>query len=522
MTWTWIDPQHEADFKRAGLAAAGDFLSFQGVILGGHPDRHVHRVELLREWGPPVVGYLKKEHRVRFRDRLAGVWAGCGWVSKSVREAKLLQAASAAGIDCPRVLAYGEDGGQAFVLVENLDMADLRKYAKAFPRQRRHVAKALGREIARLHAAGFQHPELYAKHVLLRQEENGYRFAFLDWQLARCVSRLTFKQRCRDLAALHATLADEIVSPDDRLACLRAYRQSAGVELPPILDMARAVESLTLRLLTKRRIRELRQLPLPHLAQNLIWVDGEALTVTLDFWKETSGHMPAWLQMPAPPAHLPFLEEITLPQDNRLRLTRRWFTPSKLRSLAGIKKTGFPSPEFEQVGALIRLQRFGLRGPRLLAVGHRDLPSGAKYSFLLVEPTEEARPLEEPPELDDDSTFPTLLGRFLRRVHEAGYALKQSPFQPQAHWGAMDDWDENGELVFLRLDGIMRSDLAFPQRLAQDLSWIGQDTALSWSAASLTRLVHAYLGRQRWTAEADQMLASLLGALPPGERQVVR
>ncbi|MFO0969871.1 MAG: lipopolysaccharide kinase InaA family protein [Gemmataceae bacterium] len=522
MSWTWIDPEYEEDLRSLGLEHAGDFLALQGVILCGHPDRHVRRVELIRESGAPIVAYLKKEHRVRFRDRLAGVWAGCGWVSKSVREGKVLQAARTAGIGCPRVLAYGEDAGQAFLLIENLDMADLRKYAKAFPRQRRKVSKAIGREIARLHAAGFRHPELYAKHVLLRQENDGYRFAFLDWQLAKQVRRLSFQQRCRDLASLHATLADELASPDDRLACLREYRKNAGVELPNILQMARTVEGMAASLLSKRRIRELRQLPLPHLAQNLIWVDGEALTMTLDFWKETGGQAPAWLHMPLPPARLPALEEVIIPQDNReLRLTRRWFTPSLLRSLPGARKTGFPSPEFEQVGALIRLQRFGLRGPRLLAVGHRDLPSGGKYSFLLVEPSEEARPLEEAPDVDMQPWFPALLGRFLRQMHEAGYGLKQSPFRPTAQWGVMGEDEDEGELVFLRLEGIQRSKLPAEQRLLQDLHWVGHEAPLHWTENALTELVRTYVGRQRWTAEAAALLGMLSEALPPGERQVV-
>lgn len=522
MSWVSIHPEHEQDFKRLGLETAADFLCLQGVILGGHPDRHVRRVELLREWGPPLVAYLKREHRVRLRDRLASVWAGLGWSSKSAREARILQEAARAGIGCPRVLAFGEETGQAFLLVAHLDMADLRKYSKAFPRQRRQVAKALGKELARIHAAGFQHPEVYAKHVLVRQDEDGHQFAFLDWQMASAQRRLTPSQRCRDLAALHATLADELVGPADRLACLRVYHQHANVKLPPLNKMARAVEGLSKNLLNKRRIRELRQLPLPHLAQNLIWLDGERLCVTLEFSKELAGEVPAWLQMPSMPRAWPCVQERDIHHAGRtLHLTHRWFTPPAAWSLPGLKRTTFPSPEFEQVAALVRLQRFRVRCPRLLALGHRDV-SGGKYSFLLLEPVEDARPLEELPSEStwSDCFFPQL-GRFLRCVHEAGYALKHSPFALAPHWAVLDEWDEEGELVFLRTDGLERSETPFPERLAQDLRWV-LDGAGAWpDEAIMSRLVHAYVGRKRWTAEAAALLTRLTDQLGTAERQAV-
>jgi hypothetical protein len=337
--------------------------------------------------------------------------------------------------------------------------------------------------------------------------------------LARARRRLAVTERCRDLAALHATLADELASPADRLACLRAYRQEAGLSQPSIGPMARSVEGYARKLLTKRRIRELRQPPLPHLAQNLIWVDGEALCVTLEFWKEVSGQLPAWLRMPTRPRTLPCVEEMRLRHGTReLRLTRRWFMPPLAIPIPGLKKTTFPSPEFEQVGALVRLQRFGLRTPRLLAVGHRHLATGGKYSFLLIEPIENAQPLHElPADGDERPGFFAQLGRFLRRIHEAGYACQQSPFQAACHWGLLEEEGEEHELVLLRLDGLERTEIALPQRLRRDLRWA---LARRLETAALAQLVHAYVGHKRWTAEAETLLSALAEFARPPERLV--
>ena len=106
-------------------------------------------------------------------------------------------------------------------------------------------------------------------------------------------------------------------------------------------------------------------------------------------------------------------------------------------------------------------------------------------------------------------------------MHEAGFGLKQSPFRPTAQWGVIGDDGDEGELVFLRLEGIQRSKLAGEQRLLQDLHWVGHEAPLHWTEHALTDLVRAYVGRQRWTAEAASLLGMLSEALPPGERQVV-
>src|SRR5262245_60031696 len=87
------------------LNTADDFLNHPGEIISGHPDRHVMRTT----FGAANV-YLKREHRVPWRNRLASWRAGFGFASVSVREARTLQALIAAGLPAPEWIAAGEDG----------------------------------------------------------------------------------------------------------------------------------------------------------------------------------------------------------------------------------------------------------------------------------------------------------------------------------------------------------------------------------------------------------------------------
>src|SRR5205807_933169 len=110
----------------------------------------------------------------------------------------------------------------------------------------RALAARLCEALAAVHAAGVTHPDLYAKHVLV----GAAGVCFLDWARARRRWVLGWERRWRDLAALDATLADDLASPRERLACLRAYlRRQVGRRVPGLAVAARAVRRHARRLL---------------------------------------------------------------------------------------------------------------------------------------------------------------------------------------------------------------------------------------------------------------------------------
>src|SRR5262249_16731297 len=211
------------------------------------------------------------------------------------------------------------------------------------------------------------------------------------WTRARRRRRVRGRPRRRDLAALDATLAEELATPRDRLAFLRAYlRGAAG--LPGLARAARSVRRLAERLLRKRRIRELRQPPLEWGRQNLVWLRGGALCVTRAFRAELRGRLPEWLAPVASPGEVARTPVERSGGRKGLLIRRRQSRPLAWLG-AWLRGRRLVSPELEQAGLLFRLQRYGVAAPRLLAAGQRHVRPWRTDSLLLLEPLQGTVPL---------------------------------------------------------------------------------------------------------------------------------
>jgi tRNA A-37 threonylcarbamoyl transferase component Bud32 len=553
-----IHPAYRALFAGLGLRSAADFLRLDGEILGGHPDRHVLRLTLRAaerdggqaeqtvcsdESGPVATAtahsiataqqlgvYLKKEHRVRWRNRLANWCLGYGWVSKSTREGQMLRQVEGAGIGCPRALAWGEDDGRAFLVVRaEDDGAELRGYLCDHPPERAEVARALAVQIARIHEAGFYHRDLSSKHVLMRREDDTYRFCFLDWQRARRLRRVSWRERLMDLAMLDATLAEQCAAPRERLLfwnqyleaavgsfSARSHRRAPNGSAATDDAAARGTPRrllhflcrLSARLQSKRRIRELRQAPLAPGEQNLIWLDGEDLCVTRQFLDEV-GTPPSWLQASpeSPPRNALEVTTIAGGGGRAWRLLRRWSHRPLGWLLGLLRRSPFPAPEFEYAAAIIRLQRYGVETPRLLALGHRGSRPWHKESFLLVEPPAETAPLLAVLDDADVRQRHRLLrqaGALWRRIHEAGYAWRGHVLTPLAVS------QPAGRLALTGVEWLQRH-RSTPERLAtRDFLKLMDAPLPRVSATDRFRFVLGYFGVERPSAELRARLRRLV------------
>jgi tRNA A-37 threonylcarbamoyl transferase component Bud32 len=385
-----VNPRYRDLLARHGLTAAGRLLALPGAIVSGHPDRNVARVAV-----GGVGAYLKREHRVRRRDRLGSAWAGFGLVSKSVREARTLAALRRAGVGCPEWVAAGEEGGRAFLLVEDLaDTLDLRQFLRdrrGPSAERYRFARRLGSALARVHEAGFDQPDLYAKHVLVDPHTEAIHF--LDWQRSRRWGRFGRRRRAQDLAALDATLAEELATGRERLTCLRAYVTAwePGAPAAGVMQFARDVRRRSERLLGRRRVRQERASPPPVAGQGVLWLDGEALCVTQEFWADLAGTVPSWLPLPsaAAPGDQVVRAVVHLPGGRRGLLVRRWCDRPLAWLWSLLRQRPLLSPELREAGALFRRRKHGLGGARVLAFGQRRPRPWRTESFLL---TEVARP----------------------------------------------------------------------------------------------------------------------------------
>jgi hypothetical protein len=154
-----------------------------------------------------------------------------------------------------------------------------------------------------------------------------------------------------------------------------------------VRDWARAIRQETQRLLRRRHIWKARYSPPPVGPQELLWIDGEALCVTLDFWESLAGQVPEWLSVQETPgeANGPTHQVVPLPGGRRGVLVRRRCDQPLRWLWTEFRRQPLMSPEVRQAGALFRRQRQGLPAPRLLAFGQRRPWPWRTESFLLTE-----------------------------------------------------------------------------------------------------------------------------------------
>lgn len=377
----WVEVHPDFADRLAGATAA-ELLELPGEVVSGHADRHVVRVELAG-WDRAL--YLKRQHHVTWRERLRQWVAGFGWVSRCGREAELLTQLEAAGLPAPRWVAHGEDAaGRAFLLVEELgDAVELRRAVNDTTLS----PSVLARAVAAVHAAGFDTPDLTAKHMFVNPDT--HEVTLIDWQSARRVAVLPPAARLRALAALHASLADGLASPRDRLRFLRAYCDAASVKLSP-----RAVEALAATQRRRRSIRDQRQPVVTGAGQRLVWLAGEAVCATPDVAAD-------W---PRPAACEPFYGGnpgtfcVALPDGRPAELVRGTsFTPVA-RLVAWLRGRPWRSPGATLGRVLFHLERYGVPAPKLYAFGQRLTGPASAEWFALYEPPA-GEPAAESPQL---------------------------------------------------------------------------------------------------------------------------
>ena len=77
------------------------------------------------------------------------------------------------------------------------------------------LADTLGQELPRMHDAGFDHPDLFAKHILAASDGTGFRLCILDWQRSRHRSSVSSRSALPRFGGVDATLHEALAS--DRL-----------------------------------------------------------------------------------------------------------------------------------------------------------------------------------------------------------------------------------------------------------------------------------------------------------------
>lgn len=352
--WAEVHPKYREAFAAARLMTAEMLLALPGEIVSGHPDRHVMRVEL----PGGTIGYLKRQHRIGWREKLKS--------PRCVREAKLLKELAAKGHPCPQWIAFGEDGdGRAFLLVEELktcrELRSLLSESALSLDDRRRLAERIGQSLAELHAAGFATPDLGAKHVFV--DPSTFAVTLIDWQNTK---RGSFDPR--SVAALEASLAAGLASPRERLRMLWAYARvcrRSGMKLSRFSQLARMLNTESNRIADRRSFRDQREAAIAD--QRLVWLADEAVCAI-------PGIAAIW---PKPAIVPPFYScpsgtiNIQLADGRPATLVRgRSFAPLA-RFLAAIRGKSWRSRGMAIARDLFQRERYGQPGPKLYAFGQR-------------------------------------------------------------------------------------------------------------------------------------------------------
>src|SRR6202453_3627412 len=86
-----MHPAHRAWLRSLRLTDPEHFLGLEALIVSGNPGRQVATLVLWEGRNMRIL-YLKREQGGRWATRLLNFLSGFGWVSRSVREAQLLEA----------------------------------------------------------------------------------------------------------------------------------------------------------------------------------------------------------------------------------------------------------------------------------------------------------------------------------------------------------------------------------------------------------------------------------------------
>ena len=397
-----------AMFQEQGLTTAMAFLNMPGEIVSGHPDRHVMRVQLADgRWA-----FLKREHRIRWKDRWRNLCDGFGRVSKSLREGTVLREIEARGLPVPRWLAFGEDdSGRAFLLVEEVAGTRDLRHAARDPR----LPVLLARLCATLHQGDIDHPDLGAKHLLLA----GDTLTVLDWQRASLRRQVPWSRRIRSMAQLLATLPR--FTDADRRQFIAHYRDAllAGFATGVMSEHALfdACESQRRVLQKKRQVHDQCQPPLEPNAQRLVWLDGEALCAIPDAVGDLEP--PAMRAMLHDPAAAGDFLQLRDGSVARLDVARHRAWAGRL--LAFVRRKCWRAPELVKARLLFHLERYRVPTRRLFAYGQRCTALSAT-AFVLAEALPARTLTTALREADDDQRHLLFRQLFetIGRLHQAG------------------------------------------------------------------------------------------------------
>jgi len=169
----------------------------------------VGRMSLALPGGGECIAFLKRQQnhaRLSFRHPIKGE-------TTLAREFTIIRRLERHGISTLKPMLFGvceHDGEQLAVLMteeltgyQPLDELIKNGKVQAMPlRQKRQLLAAIADFVRQMHAAGVEHRSLYAKHLFVKRDGNGFGIAIIDLEKSR-VSLMPFLRMVSDLISLN-------------------------------------------------------------------------------------------------------------------------------------------------------------------------------------------------------------------------------------------------------------------------------------------------------------------------------
>jgi heptosyltransferase-2 len=238
----FIDSNYKNAFSKSGLTSIEDIFSFDSANNLTKSNLARYRTRLQFEinspsWPPSTTVFLKRYDRPPVLVQLGN------WLSQHNRrscafcELEAVNKLTAAGINAPKVISYGEQWGtlfekRSFIITEKIPDAESleRKLPSFFTgpattenlKLRRNFIVQLAAFIKKFHETGYRHRDLYFSHIFYN--DNG-EFFLID--LARVFKPIVLRRRfqIKDIAQVYYSAPANHFSKTDRL---RFYMEYTG------------------------------------------------------------------------------------------------------------------------------------------------------------------------------------------------------------------------------------------------------------------------------------------------------
>lgn len=224
--------RHQQVLQSFKIATLDQVRKFKGNLVKNHRGhRDIFRIETRDETGRSLTLFLKRNLKPYKKDGLASLLRrGRVW-SSSRQEWEHSRVLARAGFDTAPLVAWGEDCGllwerYSYLITEAAPGAhSLDGFAKQCRDRsvRVKVLLALATWVRRLHDAGLASPDLFARHIFVKNPRTNPDFCLIDMARLDRRRRLSLGFRARDLSALNVTLAKENVSAKERILFLKTY-----------------------------------------------------------------------------------------------------------------------------------------------------------------------------------------------------------------------------------------------------------------------------------------------------------